>query len=71
MVLVRRRYYIWLLKAYFKRWKRTIFTSLLLGAAAFFLFTLFLNYYVFPVFNNSVEKIGYAGSFTITTLPEE
>ncbi|MFI5265595.1 MAG: ABC transporter substrate-binding protein, partial [Candidatus Levyibacteriota bacterium] len=30
-----------------------------------------LNYYVFPVFNNSVEKIGYAGSFTITTLPEE
>lgn len=71
MVLVRRRYYIWLIKAYIRKWKKTIFTSLFLGGVAFFIFFLFLNYYVFPLFNNSVEKIGYAGSYTLNTLPPE
>lgn len=71
MVLVRRRYYIWLFRAYVKKWKKTIFTSLLLGASAFFLFFLFLTYYVFPLFNNSIDKIGYAGSYTLATLPSD
>lgn len=71
MVLVRRRYYLWLFKAYVRKWKKTIFSSIILGAVAFFLFFLFLNYYIFPIFNNSVEKIGYAGSYTLTTLPPE
>lgn len=71
MVLVRRRYYIWLFKAYIKKWKKTIFSSIFVGACAFFLSLLILNYYVFPIFNNSVVKIGYAGSYTLTTLPPE
>lgn len=71
MVLVRRRYYLWLLKAYVKKWKKTIFSSILLGAIAFFGVLLLLNYYIFPLFNNNYEKIGYAGSFTLPTLPEE
>lgn len=70
MVLVRRRYYFWLLKAYIKRWRRTIISSLVLGAGFFFLFLLFLNYYVFPIIHNNFEKIGYAGSFTVSTLPD-
>ncbi len=71
MVLVRRRYYIWLFKAYIKKWKKTIFSSIFVGACAFFLSLLILNYYVFPIFNNSVVKIGYAGSYTLSTLPSE
>lgn len=71
MVLVRRRYYLWLLKAYVKRWKKTILSSLFLGAGVFFVFLLILNYYIFPLFNNNFDKIGYAGTFTISTLPEE
>ena len=69
MVLVRRRYYIWLFKAYIKKWKKTIFSSIFVGACVFFIFLLVLNYYIFPIFNNSVVKIGYAGSYTLTTLP--
>ncbi|HMS22782.1 MAG TPA: ABC transporter substrate-binding protein [Candidatus Levybacteria bacterium] len=69
MVLVRRRYYTWLFKAYIKKWKKTIFSSIFVGACVFFLSLLVLNYYVFPIFNNSVVKIGYAGSYTLTTLP--
>lgn len=71
MVLVRRRYYFWLIKAYVKRWRKTIFTSILLGGVTFFLFLLGLNYYVLPLVRNSVEKIGYEGSYTLSTLPEE
>lgn len=71
MVYVRRRYYFWLLKAYIKRWRKTILMSILLGALAFFALFLVLNYYVFAIFKSNVEKIGYAGSFTITSLPEE
>lgn len=71
MVLVRRRYYLWLFKAYVKKWKKTIFSSILLGGVAFFFLFLLLNYYVFPIFNNSIEKIGYAGSYTLATLPSE
>lgn len=71
MVYVRRRYYFWLLKAYVKRWRKTILTSIVLGALAFFAIFLVLNYYVFSMFKSNVEKIGYSGSFTIATLPEE
>ena len=71
MVLVRRRYYFWLLKAYVRRWKKTIASSLVLGGATFFLFLLTLNYYIFPLFSSNFEKIGYSGSYTINTLPDE
>lgn len=71
MVLVRRRYYFWLFKAYVKKWRRTILTSIIIGAVAFFAFFLLLNYYVFNFFKDPTEKVGYAGSYTVTTLPSE
>lgn len=71
MAFVRRRYYVWLLKAYFKRWKKTIFASLVIGAATFFAFSIFLSYYVMPMLNRDVLTIGYSGSYTINSLPEE
>lgn len=71
MVLVRRRYYFWLFKAYIKKWRRTILTSVIIGAVAFFAFFLILNYYVFAFFKDPTEKVGYAGSYTVSTLPSE
>lgn len=70
-MLVRKRYYFWLFKAYLKRWKRTIITSIIIGISVFFGFILLINYYVLPIFSNKYEKIGYAGSYTLNSLPSE
>lgn len=71
MTLIRRRYYIWLTKAYLKKWKKTILTSLLLGGVAFFCFLFFLNFYLFPLLEKKVQKIGYFGAYTVQTIPNK
>jgi len=71
MAFVRRRYYVWLVKAYIKRWKRTILASLLIGALVFFFLFLLLTYYFLPLVNRDFQKIGYSGSYTLQSLPEE
>lgn len=71
MTLIRRRYYIWLTKAYLKKWKKTIFTSLMLGGVAFFAFLFSLNIYILPHLENKVQKIGYFGTYTLQTLPNK
>lgn len=68
---VRRRYYVWLFKAYIKRWKRTILASLIIGAAAFFCVSLLITYYFLPLINRDYQKIGYSGAYTLKTLPDE
>ncbi len=71
MAQVRRRYYIWLLRAYIKKWKKTIFTSVIIGIGIFFaLFSIF-NFYVQPLITNKAQRIGYAGVFTPQSIPEE
>ncbi|RJQ26161.1 ABC transporter substrate-binding protein [Candidatus Parcubacteria bacterium] len=72
MVLIaRKRYHIWLLKAYFKKLKKTILTSLILGVFAFFAGYLLLQFYLSPLLERKVEKIGYAGVYDLKNLPEE
>lgn len=71
MVLVRRRYYFWLIKAYVRRWRRTIITSVILGVLFFFLVISLIRYYVLPVIGNSYEKIGFAGSYTLDSMPDQ
>ncbi|MBP7832721.1 MAG: ABC transporter substrate-binding protein [Candidatus Levybacteria bacterium] len=71
MVYVRRRYYFWLLKAYVKKWRKTILLSVFLGALVFFGFFLALGYITSSVFKDKTQKIGYAGSYTLATLPFE
>lgn len=71
MATLKRRYYAWLLKAYFKRMRRTIIGSLIIGILVFFAFIGLLNYYFWPLFMNTTENIGYAGSYTVQTLPKE
>lgn len=71
MAFVRRRYYVWLVKAYIKRWKKTILASLVIGALVFFFIFLLFSYYFLPLVNRDFQKIGYAGSYTLQSLPEE
>ncbi len=71
MSLIRRRYYAWLVKAYFKRWSRTIISSLVIGVVVFFVVVFTLNFYILPVMQGKIQKIGYWGAYTINNIPTE
>ena len=71
MQFIRRRYYFWLLKAYFKKWSKTIISSIILGAIFFFVIVFALNFYIFPRLQKKVQKIGYQGAYTLQTIPAE
>lgn len=71
MYFIRRRYYLWLIKAYFKKWNRTIISSIILGAIFFFVIAFSLNFYIVPRLQKKVQKIGYAGAYTLQTIPKE
>lgn len=69
-MVIRRRYYFWLLKAYFRRWYKTILASTVIGAAIFFFSIFFFKFYLIPLFEKKVQKIGYWGIYTTSTVPE-
>lgn len=69
MSFIRKRYYVWLIRAYVGKWKKTILASILIGVLGFFILFSFSRYYLFPLFEKSIEKIGYAGVYTVETLP--
>jgi ABC-type transport system substrate-binding protein len=71
MASLKRRYYAWLIKAYFKKMRRTIISSLILGILVFFAIVGLLNYYFRPLIFKTTENVGYAGTYTIQTLPRE
>lgn len=71
MATSRRRYYIWLIKAYVKKMKRTILSSLILGILIFFAVAGVLNFYLRPLFEKKTETIGYWGAYTAETIPEK
>lgn len=70
MSFVRKRYYLWLLKAYYKKWKKIIFASILIGAIVFFLFTSFFHFFITPLFEKTVRRVGYFGIYIPQNLPE-
>lgn len=69
--LKRRRLAIWLFKAYFKKWRKTIFLSFSLGLIVFFVLRYGVNYFI-PImpFTNK-ESIGMVGAYTVDNLPPE
>ncbi|HVT01722.1 MAG TPA: ABC transporter substrate-binding protein [Patescibacteria group bacterium] len=69
MSIVRRRYYFWLAKAYVKKWKKTILSSIVGGVLVFFIIFALLDFYLLPLIQKKVQKIGYSGSYTVTNLP--
>lgn len=70
MAFIRRRYYFWLLRAYLKKWRRTIFLSVIIGIIFFFIAFSLLNFYVFPQIQKKIQRIGYWGIYTTKTLPQ-
>lgn len=71
MASLRRRYYAWLIKAYFKKMRRTIVSSIVLGILVFFALIGLLNYYFRPLIFKTTENIGYEGTYTVQTLPKD
>lgn len=71
MAFIRRRYYFWLIRAYIKKWRKTILLSLLIGVAFFFVAVSTLNFYLFPMFQKKVQRIGYYGFYTPKNLPKD
>ncbi|MBI3984983.1 MAG: hypothetical protein HY344_03525 [Candidatus Levybacteria bacterium] len=69
--LKRKRLIFWLLRAYAKRWRRTILTSFIIGLIGFFLLRYGVNYFVplLPFIHE--EKIGIEGAYTVSDLPAE
>lgn len=70
MAKLRKRYYFWLFKAYFKRWKRTIVTSLIVGIIISGLGIAFLNFYIRPSIDNKIQRIGVLGVYKPDNLPD-
>lgn len=70
MRTIRKRYYFWLVKAYIKRWRRTILTSLFFGIIISAAGILFLNFYILPSLDNKIQRIGVYGVYTPENLPE-
>lgn len=71
MALQKKRYYAWLFKAYFRRWKKTI-----LGAIALSIFvSLGLVglgvFYVMPLLAKDEVRTGYWGVYAIEDIPDE
>lgn len=71
MVLVRRRYYFWLLKAYLKRWRKTIVLSAFFGVILFFAILFSYKSQIQPKIQRKVDKVGMWGTYKIDTLPTE
>ena len=71
MQFIRRRYYFWLIKAYFKKWNKAIISSVILGGIFFFVIVFAFNFYILPRIQKKVQKVGYAGAYTLLTVPRE
>lgn len=68
--LKRRRLILWLLKAYFKKWRKTIFISFGLGLIVFFLLKFVVNYFIPLIPFTQQETIGIVGSYSVDNLPQ-
>jgi peptide/nickel transport system substrate-binding protein len=67
--LKRRRLIVWLLKAYFKKWRKTIFISFGLGLIVFFLLKFVVNYFIPLMPFTQQNTIGMVGSYSVDNLP--
>jgi peptide/nickel transport system substrate-binding protein len=71
MVVLRKRLIFWLLKAYFKRWGKSILIYFGVGLVVFFLLNLVLSYFVTKLPFIQKQTIGTVGSYTLDSLPRE
>lgn len=69
MIFFRKRLFFWLLRAYIKRWGKSIFFFFLIGLSLFFLMLRYGNVLVGRVPLWEKESIGMVGAYTLETLP--
>jgi len=69
MIVFRRRLIFWLIKAYFKKWGRSILTFFAIGLLAFFVLRVLAGVVPSTFLFIQRETIGMAGTFTINDLP--
>jgi peptide/nickel transport system substrate-binding protein len=71
MIVLRKRLIFWLIKAYFKRWGKSILIYFGIGLLVFFLLSQTLPYFsiLFPF--TQKETIGIVGTYTTDSLPQE
>jgi len=67
--LKRRRLILWLLKAYLKKWRRTILISFGLGLMVFFLLKFVVNYFIPLMPFTQQQTIGMVGAYSVDNLP--
>lgn len=67
--LQRRRLLVWLLKAYIKKWKKTILIFFLIGLSVFFLLYFFITRFTLFSFGKN-ETIGVLGVYTVNNIPD-
>jgi peptide/nickel transport system substrate-binding protein len=67
--LKRRRLIVWLLKAYLRKWRRTILISFGLGLLVFFLLKFVVNYFVPLMPFTQEETVGIVGAYSVDNLP--
>ena len=60
---------VWLLKAYLRKWRRTILISFALGLAVFFLLKFVVNYFVPLIPFTQQQVIGMVGAYNVDNLP--
>lgn len=70
MIVFRRRLIFWLIKEYFKKWRKAIFFFFIVGFLIFFLLRFALAYFIPKISIGYKESIGIAGAYTIDSLPQ-
>lgn len=71
MIVLRKRLYIWLIKAYIKRWGKNIFYFFGIGLVIFFFLNMAFSYFITKLPFVEKETIGMVGPYTIDKLPAE
>lgn len=67
----RRRLLIWLVKAYLKKWKKTIASSFVAGLVAFFILYIFIKVFQPSFLLTQKDVIGIIGAYNASNLPSE
>lgn len=71
ILLRRRRLLIWLVRAYLKKWGKTILLFFFLGLAVFFLLRMLFGYLSTKLPFIQKETIGLVGVYTVDNLPKQ
>src|SRR3989344_81622 len=71
MALQNKRYYTWLFKAYFRRWKKTILGAIFLSIFISLGLVGLSVFYIMPLLAKDEVRTGYWGAYTLEKIPDE